>query len=52
MRAQWSLVRVKSILNTLSNIRLGQEVTLHRFQRILCLMTAASTVIPLGLLHM
>ncbi len=52
MRAQLSPARVESILNTLRNIKLGQKVTVHHFQRVLGLMAAASTVIPLGLLHM
>ncbi|KAI2655571.1 Transposon Ty3-I Gag-Pol polyprotein [Labeo rohita] len=52
MQAQLSPARVESILNTLKNIKLGHKVTLHYFQRVLGLMAAASTVIPLGLLHM
>ncbi len=52
MRAQLSPARVKSILNALNNIKLGQIVTVHYLQRVLGLMAAASMVIPLGLLHM
>ncbi|KAL0202971.1 hypothetical protein M9458_000989 [Cirrhinus mrigala] len=52
MQAQLSPAWVESILNTLKNIKLGQKVTLHYFQRVLGLMAAASMVIPLGLLHM
>ncbi len=52
MQAQLSPARVKSILNALKNIKLGQRITVHYLQRVLGLMAAASTVIPLGLLHM
>ncbi len=52
MQAQLSPARVESILNALKNIKLGQRVTVHYLQRVLGLMAAASTVIPLGLLHM
>ncbi|KAI2649994.1 ORF V: Enzymatic polyprotein [Labeo rohita] len=52
MQAQLAPACVESILNTLKDIKLGQKVSLHYFQRVLGLMAAASTVIPLGLLHM
>ncbi len=52
MQAQLSPARVESILNALKNIKLGQRITVHYLQRVLGLMAAASTVIPLGLLHM
>ena len=52
MRVQLSPACVESILNTLKEIKLGQKVTVHHFQKSLGLMAAASTVIPLGLLHM
>ncbi len=52
MQAQLSPARVESILNALKNIKLGQRITAHYLQRVLGLMAAASTVIPLGLLHM
>ncbi len=51
MQAQLSPARVESILNALKNIKLGQRITVHYLQRVLGLMAAASTVIPLGLLH-
>ncbi len=35
-----------------NNIKLGQRITVHYLQRVLGLMAAASTVIPLGLLQM
>ncbi len=52
MQAQLSPARVESILNALNNIKLGQRITVHYLQRVLGLMAAASTVIPLGLLQM
>ncbi len=52
MRAQLSPARVESILNTLKSIKLGQKVTANYFQRVLGLTVTASTVVPLGLLHM
>ncbi len=52
MQAQLSPARVESILNALKYIKLGQRITVHYLQRVLGLMAAASTVIPLGLLHM
>ncbi len=52
VQAQLSPAHVKSILNTLKNIKLGQKITVHYFQSVLGLMAAASTLIPLGLLHM
>ncbi len=50
MQAQLSPARVESFLNALKNIKLGQRITVHYLQRVLGLMAAASTVIPLGLL--
>ncbi len=52
MQAQLSPARIESILNALKNIKLGQRITVHYLQRVLGLMAAASTVIPLGLLQM
>lgn len=51
MRAQLYPAHVKTILNTLGEIRLCKEITLHHFQRFVGLMAAASMVIAMGLLH-
>lgn len=48
MWAQLSAAHVKTILNTLSHIRLGQDITVYQFQRILGLVAATSKVIPYG----
>lgn len=51
MQAQLSHTCVQSILSTLSNIRLGQQNTIHNFERILGLIATASSVIVLKFLH-
>ncbi|XP_073721072.1 uncharacterized protein [Misgurnus anguillicaudatus] len=52
MRAHLSPARIATIQHSLSRLRLGQDLTVKQYQRILGLMASASTVIPLGLLHM
>ncbi len=44
--------RIESILSAVKRIKLGQSLTVRQFQRLLGLMTAASKVIPYGLLYM
>ncbi|KAI2649876.1 Transposon Ty3-G Gag-Pol polyprotein [Labeo rohita] len=52
MRARLSPARIETIRQTMSKVRLGQEHSVHQYQKMLGLMASASTVIPLGLLHM
>ncbi|KAI2644567.1 Transposon Ty3-G Gag-Pol polyprotein [Labeo rohita] len=52
MRARLSPARIETIRQTMSKVRLGQEHTVLQYQKMLGLMASASTVIPLGLLHM
>ncbi|XDV51917.1 hypothetical protein PO909_020709 [Leuciscus waleckii] len=52
MRAQMSPARVESIQAMVSRAKLGHNLTVKQFQRLLGLMAAASNVIPFGLLHM
>ncbi len=52
MQARLSPACIESILSAVKRIRLGQSLTVKQFQRLLGLMTAASNVIPFGLLYM
>ncbi len=52
MQARLSPACIESILSAVERIRLGQSLTARQFQRLLCFMSAASNVIPFGLLHM
>ncbi len=52
MQVHLSPARIKSILSSVERISFGQSLTFRQFQRLFGLMTAASNVIPFGLLHM
>lgn len=51
MQPHLSPERVVSILNTVSDIKLGQELSVIEIHRLLGLMAAAANIINLGLLH-
>ncbi len=44
--------RIESILTSVKRVREGRSLTVKQFQRLLGLMVAASSVVPLGLLYM
>ncbi len=52
MQARMSPGRIESILTEVRRVKEGQSVTVKQFQRLLGLMAAASSVIPIGLLYM
>ena len=52
MRASLPAKRVDTILSFLQRFRLGHTVTVRDCQRLLGLLTAASSLVPLGLLHL
>ena len=52
MRASLPQPRVETILSVLNRFQLGQKVSVWDCQRLLGLLTAASLLVPLGLLHL
>ncbi len=52
MKARMSPARIKSILTSVKRVREGRSLTVNQFQKLLGLMSAASNVIPFGLLYM
>ena len=52
MRARLPTKRVETILSFLHRFRLGRTVSARDCQRLLGLLTAASSLVPLGLLHL
>lgn len=52
MSARLSPVCINAILSAVKGIKICQSLTVKHFQRVLGLMAAASSVIPLGLLYM
>ncbi len=52
MQARLSPARIDLTLAAVNSVKLGQSLTLKQFQGLLCLVAAASDVIPFGLLYM
>ncbi len=52
MQARMSPAWIESILTEVRRVKEGQSLTVKQFQRLLGLMSAASNVIPIGLLYM
>lgn len=52
MRVQLSPACVDSILAAISSGRLGQDLLVFQFPRLLVLIAAVANLIPVGLLHM
>ncbi len=52
MQARMSPARIESIITSVKRVREGRSLTVKQFQKLLGLMSAASNVIPFGLLYM
>ncbi len=52
MQTRMSPARIESILKSVKRVREGRSLTVKQFQKLLGLMSAASNVIPFGLLYM
>lgn len=52
LRATPSQTRIRSICQLLGHFRLGRSLTLKEFQRLLGMLAAASSLVPLGLLDL
>ncbi len=52
MQARMSPARIESILTSVKRVREARSLTVKQFQKLLGLMSAASNVIPFGLLYM